>query len=104
MSGARKCVFTHAAPMANACSYGSADCPRHPTPNLVSAEFSDVGKPGCTALAACLGATCTILYSIEIIVYYFSSLLLRVLVSIDFDVVIITILSYCPLLSSRGHP
>jgi hypothetical protein len=104
MSGARKCVFTHAVPMANASSYGSADGPRHPTPNLVSAEFSDVGKPGWTALAACLGVTWTRLYSIEIIAYYYLSLLLRVLVGVDFDVVIITILSYCPLLSSRGHP
>ena len=104
MSGARKCVFTQPAPMANASSYGSADGPRNPTPNLGSADFGGVGKPGCTALAACLGTTCTLLYSIEIIVYYFSSLLLRVLVSIDFDVVIITISGYCPPLSSRGHP
>ena len=104
MSGARKCVFTQPAPMANASSYGSADGPRHPTPNLDFADFGGVGKPGCTALAACLGAIYTLLYSIEIIVYYFSSLLLRVLVRVHFDVVIITILSYCPLLSSRGHP
>ena len=99
MSGARKCVFTHAVPMANASSYGSADGPRHPTPNLDFADFGGVGKPGCTALAACLGAIYTLLYSIEIIVYYFSSLLFRVFVGIVFDVAVITIMTYCPLMS-----
>jgi hypothetical protein len=39
----------------------------------------------------------------DFIVFLYISLLLRVLVCILSILVVITILSYCPLLSSRGH-
>ena len=53
------------------------------------------------------GVTCfhfLFLYIIDIIVLKIISLLLRVLVRILFILVVITILGYCPLKSSRDHP
>ena len=43
-------------------------------------------------------------YSVDFIVLFILSLLLYVIISVVLILDVITILSYCPLLSSRGNP